>query len=98
MNHKYKIYFNSIYMENITFIILWIIGTILSFVVIWKYVQPISMYKHFYYQIKNSQQKKFYVIGIIVFTLVIIGYLILSWIGAIITYNCWNSEKYSYET
>ena len=79
---------------NIFLFIFWLIGTIVSIYVVLKYAKPIKMVKHICNVFKNEQKflDKLIVLGCLLFVIFIVipGYIVLSWFGAIATYICFN--------
>ena len=79
---------------NIFLFIVWLIGTIVSIYVILKYAEPIKMIKHICNVFKNEQKisNKLIVLCILLYIIFIVvpGYIVLSWFGAIATYICFN--------
>lgn len=72
------------------FDIIWLIGAIVSFVVICKYVEPIDLWKHLMNTIKSEKSLINRIFGFIfalfIYIFLIGGYIIMSWFGALVTY------------
>lgn len=67
--------------------IIWFIGAIVSTYITFRYAGPIDMYKRIL-KFKNRKER---IIPIIFLLFVVLGYTILSWIGAIATYVIFNN-------
>jgi len=81
---------------NIFLFIVWLIGAILSAYFEYKYAEAHKMVKHIW-NVFNKQTKisdKIFTLCCFVFVIsvVIPGYIVLSWFGALITYIIFNSR------
>ena len=79
---------------NTFLFIVWLIGAIVSIYVILKYVNLLECLKHIFNIFKNEQKisDKIIVLGcLLCITFVVVpGYVVLSWLGAIVTYISFN--------
>ena len=69
-----------------TWFIIWLIGAIVSTYVTCKYAEPIQMYKNIL-KYKNGIHR---ILPIIFVSITIVGYTVLSWLGAFATYVTFN--------
>lgn len=78
---------------------IWLIGCIMSFVVICKYVEPIELWEHMIDTLKYEKSlinKIFCFIFLLFIYIVLIGgYIIASWFGAFATYIIFNDFEHN---
>ena len=69
-----------------TWFIIWLIGAIVSTCVTFKYAEPIKMYKKIF-KYHNGKNR---IPPVIIVSIIICGYTVLSWLGALATYVIFN--------
>ena len=78
-------------MNDITFFIIWLIGAIFSTYIIFKYVKPITVFSDVYVIYKDNLKLLTFIY--IVNTFIIVFYILISWLGAIITYSIFKQNN-----
>ena len=77
-------------MNHILFFIIWLIGAIVSTYITFKYAKPIELFKKINKYCLTPKEK---LVPYIFWSFVILGYTILSWIGALATYIIFNNKN-----
>jgi len=73
--------------------VIWLIGTFISLYITYKYVQPHDFIKEIINKYNKNKKSKCIdlIIWIIIFIITVFSYMILSWLGALITYMLFNN-------
>lgn len=75
---------------NTLIFIIWLIGAIISAYIIYKYAKPIELFKTINKNCLTLKEKLF---PYMFWTMCICAYIILSWIGASVTYIIFNKYE-----